>query len=101
MSVPDLSGLKKATQLNRPKTEQVLRSREYSLQQKMKDRRRSSVVNGEAELQAKRWCKMVTDDTLKHLSHTVRIAGTIVDKGVVINNELARQDSVLSKKMDE
>merc|ERR550534_277757 len=101
MSVPDLSDLEKATQLNRAKTEQVLRSRRYSLQEKMKDRRRSSVVNQEAELQAERWCKMVTDDSLKHLSHTVRIAGTIVEKGVAINNELARQDSVLSKKMTD
>jgi len=100
-SAPDLISLEKATQLNRAETEHVLRSRAYSLRESLKDRRRSSVMNGEAELQAKLLCKMVTDDTLKHLSHTVRIAGTIVEKGVVINNELARQDSVLSKKMTD
>jgi len=99
MSVPNLTDLEKSTQLNSAKTEEVLRPRGYSLQERTKDRRLSSVVNGEAELQAERWCKMITDDTLKHLSHTVRIAGTIVEKGVGINNELARQDSILSKKM--
>jgi len=29
------------------------------------------------------------------------MGGTIVEKGIVINNELARQDGILSKKMDE
>merc|ERR1719419_246722 len=97
MSVPDLTDLEKATQFNRSKTEEVLRLRGHLLLERMKDRRRSSVMNGEAELQAKRWCKMVTDDTLKHLSHSVHIAKKIVEKGVAINNELARHDSLLSK----
>merc|ERR1719419_714797 len=101
MSVPDLTDLEKATQFNRSKTEDVLRLRGHLLLERMKDRRRSSVMNGEAELQAKRWCKMVTDDTLKHLSHTVHIAGTIVEKGVFINDELARQDNIVSKEMNE
>jgi len=101
MSVSDLTDLEKATQLNRAKTRVAWRSCENSLKEKMKERRRSSVVNGEAELHAKRWCVMVKADTLKHLSHTVRIAGTIVEKGVDINDELARQDSILSKKMTE
>merc|ERR1719233_416990 len=101
MSVPDLTDLEKATQLNRAKTRDVWRSCGYSLQERIKDRCRSSVVSEEAELQAERWCVMVKDDTLKHLSHTVRIAGTMVEKGVIINDELARQDRIPFKKMTE
>merc|ERR1719419_661287 len=97
MSLPDMVDLEKETPLDRTKTERVLRSRAFSFQTKMIDWHQSSVMNREAELQAKRWCKMVTDDTLKHISHSVHIAEKIVEKGVAINNELARHDSLLSK----
>merc|ERR1711920_465478 len=39
---------------------------------------------------------MISDDTLKHLRHTIRTASSIVDKGTAINDELARQERVLS-----
>jgi len=97
LSLPGLSDLDKPATMNRAKSEQVLRSSGYSYQKKMKDRRRSSVVNQEAELQAKRYSKIVMDDTLKHLSHTIRTASSIVEIGDGINNELARQERVLSK----
>jgi len=97
MSLPDIADLEKETPRNRTKTGGILRSRGFSFQKKMIDWDHTSVVNPEAELQARRWCKMVTDDTLKHISHSVHIAGTIVEKGVAINNELARHDSLLSK----
>jgi len=96
-SLPDIVDLEKKTPMHRTKTERGLRSHGLSFQKKMIDWHQSSVVNRQAELQAKRWCKMVTDDTLKHISHSVHIAGSIVEKGVAINNELARHDSLLSK----
>jgi len=96
MSLPNVSGLETITPTNRTKAKQVLRSRGNSFGEKMNDWQRSSVVNPEAELQAKRWCNLVTDDTLKHLSHTVLIAGSIVETGVAINDELSRQDGLLS-----
>merc|ERR1719334_1608858 len=73
------------------------RSRGCTTHRETKDWHRSSVVNREGELQAKRYCKMVTDDTLEHLRHTIRTASSIVDKGTAINDELARQDRVLTK----
>jgi len=66
-----------------------------SLQHRMMDRRRSSVVDREMEDNAKRYSKIVTEDSLKHLRHTIRIAGSIAEKGSDINNELARQERVL------
>jgi len=96
-SLPDIVDLEKKTPMHRTKTERGLRSHGLSFQKKMIDWHQSSVVNRQAELQAKRWCKMVTDDTLKHISHSVHIAGSIVEKGVAINNELARHGSLLSK----
>jgi len=97
VSAPDQSDLEKATTLKRAKSEKVLRSSGYLFQERRKDWHRSSVVNKEAELQAKRYSKIVMDDTLKHLSHTIHTAGSIVEKGAAINNELARQENVLSK----
>jgi len=74
----------------------VVRSRGYSLEEKRTDWHRSSVVNREAELRAKRYREMLVDDTLKHLSQTIRTANSTVEKGAAINKELARQDLVLS-----
>jgi len=61
----------------------------------MKDWHRLSVYDREGEENARRYSRRVSDDTLKHLNHTVRIAGSIVEKGNDINKELARQDGVL------
>jgi len=97
ISMPDPWDLEKAVPLTRAKSEQRLKSREYAFQGKKKEWHRSSVVNREAEHQAKRYSKMVMDDSLKHLSHTIRTADLIVEKGAAINNELTRQEHVLSK----
>merc|ERR1719419_45637 len=86
-----------ATMTKRSKSAFVPRSRERSLHKEKIDWHRSSVVNPEGELQAERYSKMITDDSLKHLRHTIRTAGSIVDKGTSINDELARQERVLSK----
>jgi len=97
MSLPEPHDLEKAVAVKRAKSEQRVRSREYAFQEKKKDWHRSSVVNRDAELQAKRYSKMVMDDSLTHLSRTIRTAGSIVEKGAAINDELARQEHVLSK----
>jgi len=85
-----------ATRMRRAKSSYMLRPRECSMQKRMKDWHRSSVVSPEGELQAKRYTKMVKDDTLKHLRHTIHVASSIVEKGTAINDELARQEQVLS-----
>jgi len=82
--------------MKKAQSAQVLRSRGYSLEQKRTDWHRSSVVNREAELRAKSYGEMLLDDTLKHLSDTIRTANSTVDKGAAINKELARQDPVIS-----
>jgi len=92
MVIQKTPDLRKDVRHKRAKSVHVVRSRE----EKTKDRRRSSVVNREAELQAKRWSEMVMDDTLKNLSQTIRSASSAVEIGEAINNELARQDRVLS-----
>jgi len=96
MIIPETRGSKKFAPMRRVKSEQVVRSRGWSSQEKMKNWHRSSVVNQEAELQAKRYSEMVMDDTLKHLSRTIHTASSMVEKGASINNELARQDRVLA-----
>jgi len=94
-SLPDLrKGLGEAPPIARART---ARTGGYSLQERMKDWHRSSVVDPEGESQAEEYCKMVTDDTLKHLNRTVRMASSIVEKGTDINQELARQERVLLK----
>jgi len=82
--------------IQRAKTSYFPRPRECSMREKMKDWHRSSVVNPEGELQARRYSKMVTDDTLEHLRDTLRTASSIVEKGTAINDELVRQERVLS-----
>jgi len=82
--------------IRRAKSAYVPRPRESSVQEKIQDRHRSSVVNPEGELQAKRYSKIVTDDTLGRLRDTICLASSIVDKGTDINDELARQERVLS-----
>jgi len=84
------------SKIRRAKSEYVPRPRECSMREKMKDWHRSSVVNPEGELHAKRYSKMITDDSLEHLRHTIRTASSIVEKGTAINDELARQERVLS-----
>lgn len=97
MSFPRRNDFEKVSQGKRAISEQVFRSRGYSLQERIQDWNRSPKVNRGAELQAERYCKIVTDDTLKHLSDTVRTADSIVEKCFTIRNELVRQNDVLSK----
>jgi len=82
--------------IRRTKSAYSTRPRECAMREKMKDWHRSSVLNPEGELQARRYSKMVTDDSLEHLRHTIRTASSIVEKGTAINDELARQERVLS-----
>jgi len=92
MSLPDMGDLETSS----PNSTNA-KVRSQSFHENMKVWHRSSVVSPEAELQAKCWSNMVANDTLKHLSHTVRIASSTVETGVAINNELSRQDEVLSR----
>jgi len=87
----------KTSWMERANTERVSRVGGYSLEERMKNWHRSSVVDREEEKHAEQYAKMVVDDTLKHLHHTVRIAGSIIEKGTDINSELIRQENVLYK----
>jgi len=83
--------------VKRAKTQPISRSRGYSLHERMKHRSRSPKVDQAGELQAEKYVRFVKNDTLKHLHHTVRVAGSIVQKGNDINEELDRQGRVLLK----
>merc|ERR1719320_836427 len=85
--------------LKRANSQPISRMKGYSLQERMKQRSRcrSSVVDREGEFRAKQYASFVKEDTLKHLHHTIHVAGSIVQKGNDINEELGRQDRVLSK----
>jgi len=89
--------LQGGTKIRRVKCQQLPRSKECQWQSKLKDLQQSSVLNSERELQAKRYSKVVVDDSLKNLRQTIYTAGSIENKGTAINNELARQERVLSK----
>jgi len=95
-SMPDelRHALKVETEHRRAKS---LRIPRCSRLEKRKDWHRSSIFNPEEELKAKRYSTIVSDDSLKHLRETIRTASSIVDKGTAINDELARQENVLSK----
>jgi len=73
----------------------VRQIRSFSLEDRMKDWHQSSVVYRKAERAAKVYTEIVKDDTLRHLSNTIRLAGSIADKGGDINEELRRQEHVL------
>jgi len=77
------------------KSEPIPKSGWYSLQAQRRNRRRSSVVDPKTEDTARRYSKTVTEDSLKHLRRTIRIAGSIAEKGSDINKELVRQDRVI------
>jgi len=96
---PDLRRvLGEASAMKRAKSEQLLpKSSRCSLQYRMRNRRRSSMVDREMEDNAERYSEALTEDTLKHLRHTIRIAGSIVEKGSDINKELARQEKVMER----
>jgi len=81
----------------RRRTKSAPTSRECTLRKEPEDWHRSSVVNREEELKAERYCKMICDSSLGHLSDTIRTASSILDKGTALNDELTRQDRVLSK----
>jgi len=78
--------------LRRAKSKQLNTSGVYSMEDKVK-----ASLALEGELQAERYSIMVADDTLEHLRGTIRSASSMVDKGTAINDELARQERILSK----
>jgi len=95
---PDLRRiLGEASPLKRGKGEQLSKSRSCSLQDRMRDRRQSPVVDREMEDSAEQYLKIVSEDSVKHLRHTIRVAGSIAEKGSDINKELARQERVIFK----
>jgi len=89
--------LREASAMKRAKSGQLLKSSPCSLQDRMGDRRRSSVVDREMEHNARRYSEIVKEDSLKHLRHTIRIAGSIAEKGRDMNKELARQENVMGR----
>jgi len=86
---------RKSFLVERAASDRASRVRGYSLEERMQNRNRSSAVNREGERSAQQYAKIVTDDTLKHIRHSVRLARSIVQKGEDINEELARQERVL------
>jgi len=93
----DASGAKTNTTLCKSKSERMTTlSRGYSLENRMKEWHRSSVINMKAERAAKKYTDMVKDDTLKHLRDSINVATSVVGKGADINEELRRQEHVLS-----
>jgi hypothetical protein len=87
--------LNKMVSTPRAKTERMSRVSGYSLTERLKERSRSSVVSREGEACAKKYSKMVRDDTLKHINHSLNVADSIVQKTANINDELGRQERVL------
>jgi len=57
---------------------------------------RSSVVDREGEKQAEQCLKMVADGTMRHLHYT-GVAGSIIEKGIDIKEELDHQENVFCK----
>jgi len=97
MDMIEKSKLGKPGSVKKAESVPVMRSRGYSYGVNTKDWHRSSVVNREAELQAKRYSEIIKQDTLKTLSNTISTASFTVEKCAALNNELSRQDPVLSK----
>lgn len=94
----DARGPVKTTTLDRTKTQGALdRTRGSSLEDRMRQWHRSSIVERKAERAAKQYTEMVQDDTLGLLRHTVRLAGSITEKGADINEELRRQELIFRK----
>jgi len=91
----------KVSPIERARTERTTRERGYPLKDRMKERHRSSSVTREGEQWALGYSNMVTDDTLKHLNDTVRVANSIVLKSGDISKELDRQERVLCKAEEE
>jgi len=77
--------------------EENSRVRGYSLTERLKERRHSSVVNREGELLAQKYSNMIKNNTLEHINKTVCVADSIVQKGANINEELNRQERALCK----
>jgi len=93
---PDLRRvLREASAMKRAKTGQLPKSSRCSSQDRMSDRSRLSVMDREMEDNARRYSEIIKEDSLKHLRHTIRIAGSIAEKGSDINKELARQERVM------
>jgi len=84
------------TEIRRVRSQQLPRSKKYSMQKKMKDSHLTSVSDTEGELQAEQYSKVVMDDSLKHLREAIHTASFMIDKGTAINDELERQKHVLS-----
>jgi len=93
---PDLRRiLGEASAIKRAKNGQLSKSSGCSLPERMRDRRRSLVVDREMEDNARQYSKFVAEDSLKHLRRTIRVAGSIAEKGSDINKELARQERAM------
>jgi len=83
--------------LRRAQTERTSRVKGYSLTERLKERRYSSLVSGEGELLAQKYSNVVRNETLEQINKTVCVADSIVQKGANINKELGRQERVLYK----
>jgi len=87
--------LREVSPVKRARSEPVPAISKNLLPDEMKDWHSSSVYNRKGEEYATRYSRRIRGDTLRHLSHTIRMAGSIAEKGNDINKELARQDELL------
>jgi len=97
MSLPrDFNGKSiRISPLKRTKTDRISRLSGSSLKERMREHRRSSVVSQEGELWAQQYSKMITDDTLEHINHTLNVADAIIQKSGHINEELGCHEHML------
>jgi len=102
-SMPDRFGreLRKLNTIEKAKTDRSTEKRGFSLEERMKERHRSSTMSWKAECKAKQHAEILQDDSLKHLNESIRIAGSIVEKGTDICQELDRQQYLLRKVHDD
>jgi len=81
--------------INLARKGQLPKSSGCSLQDRMRHRRRLLAVDRKMKDNPKLCSEIVTEDSLKRLRHTIRLAGSIAEKGSDINKELARQERVM------
>jgi len=94
----DVRGAVKTTAFHKSNSERTTRrSSGFSLEDRMRDWHRCSVIDKKAEREAEKYTEMVKDDTLKHLHKSIVLAGSMVGSGSDINEELRRQERVLRK----
>jgi len=91
---------RKINTIEKANTDRSTELRGSSLEKRMKEWHRSTSTI-RTECAAKQYTEMLQDDSLKHLRQSIRVAGSIVQKGTNINQELARQHDLIRKSNND